>query len=406
MRRVVLIVILLATPAVLPGSGHADRTRDAREEFALGRRAWDEARFEDAIKHYQRAMELKYSPLLHYNIGLAYEKLDQPANALTEFRRYLKAEPHARNKAEVRRRISELEHRVAAPPATAPTPAPKPATPAPKPATPAPTPRPAAPRPRPIVLPPGPITPAPALPLPVAPAGEGRRNVIVYFLSSPERAEVLVDGHFLGTTPLRLAMAEGVYYQVGMSKRGHLAQSASVLAREGEIVQLALTRAPGFRESSMTRTEWFGLVTELGSQSGSFVVALRLQVFGLRWRRFFWSILDLGGGGGANKTAAVDLSTRVGYPFYLGERGAHQLRLGAGLGFGAVQSRAVVGGYSTTVDNGGFLFSPSVEYRYQTRGSFFIGVGLRYAVSTGNLQGLGTPQAILIGLPLGWAARE
>lgn len=379
----VIWVMCLSAPAL--GRAAPDDDEAARQEFRQGKTDYLEGRYEDAIRHYQRAMALKPSAKLHYNIGLAYQKLDQPARALEAYRAYLKAEPAAANAEEVRRRIADLERQ------------PGPSAPAPVLVTPRqPPPPPAVPVPDPT---PG-VQPPPS---PSYWSGAGAQTVVVSFGSTPPGAILLVDGRQLGITPLSLAMVAGATYRVQMSKPGYQPESAALVAQAGQSLVIPLRLTDEGRLRLMTRTEWFALEPVIGAQSGNVAVGLRVLAFGLRWRHLVWTIVE-GGGHVGPRARAADLGTRLAYPLYLGERGQHQLRIGLGLGVGLVNEDAENRGDPDT-EQTGLLLSPSLEYFYQGQRRFFVGASLRYAtLAAGDLAADRRPHAVLLSVPLGWTS--
>jgi tetratricopeptide (TPR) repeat protein len=109
--------------------------------------------WKEAAAEFKEAYRLHPDPLFLYNIGQCYRKLGDQAEALSYYRKYLRAAPKASNRAEVERRMEELEaaleaaskSREAPPPTVIPPPAettPPPAV-APPPAAIAPPPPPA-----------------------------------------------------------------------------------------------------------------------------------------------------------------------------------------------------------------------------------------------------------------------
>jgi tetratricopeptide (TPR) repeat protein len=100
----------------------------ARAHFEAGRNAYLAANYEQAIREFRSAEAIRPSPVLEYNIGLAYEGLGRPRVALRHYRKYLADKPDAQNRPEVEQRIAALEKAVAAGPAT-PEPAAQPAPP-------------------------------------------------------------------------------------------------------------------------------------------------------------------------------------------------------------------------------------------------------------------------------------
>ncbi len=81
----------------------------AMESYDLGKQAYNAARYEDALGHFQEAATRYASPDFQYNIGLCYERLGKPEEAVRAFRTYLRAKPNADDRANVEDRIFQLE---------------------------------------------------------------------------------------------------------------------------------------------------------------------------------------------------------------------------------------------------------------------------------------------------------
>jgi hypothetical protein len=96
------------TRGVTPAEEQAALQQRAQESHERGRKAYLAGELAQAIEHYMRALAIKVTPRLHFDLGLAYEKQGQWAEALEAFRAYLQAEPRAKNAEDVQRRIRYL----------------------------------------------------------------------------------------------------------------------------------------------------------------------------------------------------------------------------------------------------------------------------------------------------------
>ena len=132
-----------AGPDALPGVADEpdDETKDdpqlerAMKAYELGQAAYNAANYEEALGHFQEAASLYGSPDFQYNIGLCYEKLDKPEEAIRAFETYLRAKPDANDRAQVEDRIERQRERLTNPGKSAPpTDEPKDDTTAPAPA--------------------------------------------------------------------------------------------------------------------------------------------------------------------------------------------------------------------------------------------------------------------------------
>ena len=90
--------------------------REARQHFETGRNAYNAGDYVTAIREFKAAEQLRPSPILAYNIGLANEKLGKRRVAVKYYRRYLDQQPNAPNRPEVDQRIQQLEADIAANP--------------------------------------------------------------------------------------------------------------------------------------------------------------------------------------------------------------------------------------------------------------------------------------------------
>ena len=131
---VAVVALPVAAPAQAPSAIEQSRVhhRNAVVHFNLDE--WKEAAAE-----FKEAYRLHPDPLFLYNIGQCYRKLGDHAEALSYYRKYLRAAPRASNRAEVERRMEELEAALAAasksregppPPVIPPPPEPTPPPPA------------------------------------------------------------------------------------------------------------------------------------------------------------------------------------------------------------------------------------------------------------------------------------
>ena len=85
----------------------------AMESYNLGKQAYNAARYDDALGHFQEAATRYASPDFQYNIGLCYERLNKPEEAIRAYRTYLRAKPTAEDRANVEDRIFQLERELA-----------------------------------------------------------------------------------------------------------------------------------------------------------------------------------------------------------------------------------------------------------------------------------------------------
>jgi tetratricopeptide (TPR) repeat protein len=91
----------------------------AKQHFETGRNAYNAGDYVTAIREFKAAEQLRPSPILDYNIGLANEKLGKRRVATKYYKRYLEEQPNAANKAEVEQKVAALEAAIASEPPSA-----------------------------------------------------------------------------------------------------------------------------------------------------------------------------------------------------------------------------------------------------------------------------------------------
>lgn len=85
------------------------RLRKARAHFESGRLCFAAGEYADAVAEFRAADAYVPSPILDFDLALAYERLDKKRVALRYLRRYLEGQPSATNRADVEQRIERLE---------------------------------------------------------------------------------------------------------------------------------------------------------------------------------------------------------------------------------------------------------------------------------------------------------
>ncbi len=145
---------VLAAGLISATSARADDRAVAREHYQKGTKLFDLGQFDDAVKEYEAAYQVKDDPVLLYNIAQAHRLAGHHERAIFFYKSFLRRMPKAPNREDVLQKIAELQRKLDHP---EPGPAPEP-TPTPTP-TPTPAPTPIA---RPQPLRPTPVKPAPA----------------------------------------------------------------------------------------------------------------------------------------------------------------------------------------------------------------------------------------------------
>jgi tetratricopeptide (TPR) repeat protein len=130
-----LALLLLASPAPAR-EGAGDLTFKQHNDLANS--LYGDEQYEEAIKEFAAAFELKRRPVLLFNIGQSYRKLGRAEDALFYYRRYQQLEPNPKPgiKKELDSYIAEMEslvkeaYRLSHPDPAPPPPAPGPTSPA------------------------------------------------------------------------------------------------------------------------------------------------------------------------------------------------------------------------------------------------------------------------------------
>jgi tetratricopeptide (TPR) repeat protein len=119
-RAVIAVATLLAfVAASLPRgaaaqpAGDPEAMQQAKVHFEAGRSAYQAADYQGAIREFKAAQTLRPSPVLDFNIGLAYEALGKLRAAEKYYRRYLEGRPDAQNRPEVEAKLQSIDQRIA-----------------------------------------------------------------------------------------------------------------------------------------------------------------------------------------------------------------------------------------------------------------------------------------------------
>ena len=80
----------------------------ARELFVLGREAYLQQRFDEALRYFNAAYELSGRYELQYNVGQAADKLHRNQEALAAFERFLQSAPPSPLRSETESRVGSL----------------------------------------------------------------------------------------------------------------------------------------------------------------------------------------------------------------------------------------------------------------------------------------------------------
>jgi tetratricopeptide (TPR) repeat protein len=102
-------LLLVSGPPVHAMQLTPDQKQEILQHYERATRAYDIQKYSEAVEEYQKAYEIGGDPAMLYNVAQAFRLNDQVSEALHAYRRYLQRSPNARNRADVERKIGELE---------------------------------------------------------------------------------------------------------------------------------------------------------------------------------------------------------------------------------------------------------------------------------------------------------
>lgn len=118
--RLLLLIGLVTVTGAASARAQAPRERSAvataRAHFEQGQRLYNVSQYREALAEFKKGFLAKDDPVFLFNIAQCHRLLGERAEALTYYRRFLRTAPESPNRAEVERRIRELEAASAGPP--------------------------------------------------------------------------------------------------------------------------------------------------------------------------------------------------------------------------------------------------------------------------------------------------
>jgi Tetratricopeptide repeat len=175
-----ILVLLWTTLAGVSSASAQDDADAAKAHFSKGTRLYEVGEYRQALDEFKAAHLAKPDPAFLYNIAQCHRQLGDLEQAVTLYKRYLVASPNAANRADVEKRVAEMEAELAAR---------KQRGAAEAPAAPVAT-QPAASPPAPVAAVPSPIAPVPSAPPMTATesAGTAPQPAAVTTVAEPPRA--------------------------------------------------------------------------------------------------------------------------------------------------------------------------------------------------------------------------
>lgn len=112
-RRGYCALVVLVASVLVASFAHAatdaEKKAQAKELYERATRFYDVGKYAEAIGDYEQAYLLVEDPALLFNIGQAYRLWNRPDDAIRSYKNYLRKRPDASNRADVERKISDLE---------------------------------------------------------------------------------------------------------------------------------------------------------------------------------------------------------------------------------------------------------------------------------------------------------
>ena len=104
----VTLVLVLASPA----RGDESTTEQAKQHYENGSKQYDLGHWDEAIREYETAYELRPDPSFLYNLAQAYRRKGDAKRALDLYRNYLVKTPKSPLRVEIEERIKSLQKQI------------------------------------------------------------------------------------------------------------------------------------------------------------------------------------------------------------------------------------------------------------------------------------------------------
>jgi tetratricopeptide (TPR) repeat protein len=101
-------LLIICSLIASAGAAHAE-SRTAKISYERGVKQYNLGHFAEAISEFEKAYEADGAPVLLFNIAQAHWKLGNNSQAVFFYRRYLESAPKSDRRADVEKRVAELE---------------------------------------------------------------------------------------------------------------------------------------------------------------------------------------------------------------------------------------------------------------------------------------------------------
>ena len=108
-QRSVVLAVLAALLVAAGPAGAVDPNAEAKAAYQRGAALYDQGRYADAVREFNRAWDLSKRPAILYNLARAETRLGHDQDAIDYLRRYLDAAPHSFDAPSVRAEIAALQ---------------------------------------------------------------------------------------------------------------------------------------------------------------------------------------------------------------------------------------------------------------------------------------------------------
>jgi len=110
-KLIITAVFTLAASAGIARESHAQSRakQTAESHYDKGMKAYTLGHFPEAIEEFEKAYEMRSEPIFLYNIAQSHRQSNSPQRAIFFYRRYLEADPNVKNRAEIEKRIKDME---------------------------------------------------------------------------------------------------------------------------------------------------------------------------------------------------------------------------------------------------------------------------------------------------------
>jgi tetratricopeptide (TPR) repeat protein len=134
-KLTLIVIFVLSVAGGISRPTHAEPRgkQSAEAHYRKGMKAYTLGHFPEAIEEFEKAYDLRSEPIFLYNIAQSHRQNNSPQRAIFFYRRYIEAQPDAKNRADIEQRIKDLQSQldaqsenVTAPPLAPPPPAPLP----------------------------------------------------------------------------------------------------------------------------------------------------------------------------------------------------------------------------------------------------------------------------------------